>query len=233
MTLVYLVHLNNQYSHLNLNDKKIKNFLKTICCVCVGLLVSGLLWMRRERRGVLPLRPLCLGNMAARAKLRGKKRISHSVCLHTQFNPIAIIPKAIVQLWSSNGQLQLSEWWQKRSLLGGNRAVRKPIHWPKHVMPGTIGGAVPFSASGTRATGWPLYVTSNNKPRRHSRKMFSEHLSKGRNNGAPEKWPEVNWQLKTSFSRRRSCSSVRLSAYGNNPFSSASRFNLDFRESKP
>jgi hypothetical protein len=35
--------------------------------------------MRRERMGVLPLRPLCLGNMAARAKLRGKKRISLSV----------------------------------------------------------------------------------------------------------------------------------------------------------
>jgi hypothetical protein len=35
--------------------------------------------MRRERRGVLPLRPLCLGNMAAGAKLRGKKRISLSV----------------------------------------------------------------------------------------------------------------------------------------------------------
>jgi hypothetical protein len=41
--------------------------------------------MRRERRRVLPLRPLCLGNtlclgnMAAGAKLRGKKRISLSV----------------------------------------------------------------------------------------------------------------------------------------------------------
>uniref|UniRef100_A0A8C5AXM5 CARD domain-containing protein n=1 Tax=Gadus morhua TaxID=8049 RepID=A0A8C5AXM5_GADMO len=28
--------------------------------------------MRRERMGVLPLRPLCLGNMAAGAKLRGE-----------------------------------------------------------------------------------------------------------------------------------------------------------------
>ncbi|CAL8400439.1 unnamed protein product [Gadus morhua 'NCC'] len=34
-------------------------------------LVSSLLWMRRERRGVVPLKPLCLGNLAARAKLRG------------------------------------------------------------------------------------------------------------------------------------------------------------------
>ncbi|XP_056451283.1 NACHT, LRR and PYD domains-containing protein 12-like isoform X7 [Gadus chalcogrammus] len=34
--------------------------------------------MRRERKWVLPLKPVCLGNMAARAKLRGKKRISHS-----------------------------------------------------------------------------------------------------------------------------------------------------------
>jgi hypothetical protein len=33
--------------------------------------------MRRERRGVLPLKPLCLRNMAARAKLRGKKRLCH------------------------------------------------------------------------------------------------------------------------------------------------------------
>ena len=29
--------------------------------------------------------------------------------------------------------------------------------------PGTIGGTVPISTSGNRATGWPLYVTSNNK----------------------------------------------------------------------
>jgi hypothetical protein len=35
--------------------------------------------MRRERRGVVPLKPLCLGNMAAIAKQRGKKRIS--LCL--------------------------------------------------------------------------------------------------------------------------------------------------------
>jgi len=41
--------------------------------VCVQ--VSSLLWMRRrERNGVLPLKPLCLGNMAARAKLIGKKK---------------------------------------------------------------------------------------------------------------------------------------------------------------
>ena len=51
---------------------------ETICsCVCVQ--VSSLLWMRRERRGVLPLRPLCLGNMAAGAQLRGEKRISLAV----------------------------------------------------------------------------------------------------------------------------------------------------------
>ncbi|KAK0135222.1 NACHT, LRR and PYD domains-containing protein 12 [Merluccius polli] len=31
----------------------------------------------RQRRGVLPLKPLCLGNMAATAELRGKKRISN------------------------------------------------------------------------------------------------------------------------------------------------------------
>jgi hypothetical protein len=35
--------------------------------------------MRRERRRVLPLKLLCLGNMAARAKPRGKKRNSLSV----------------------------------------------------------------------------------------------------------------------------------------------------------
>ena len=57
---------------------KFKRQLKWwMSCVCVQ--VSSLLWMRRERRGVLPLRPLCLGNMAAGAKLRGKKRISLSV----------------------------------------------------------------------------------------------------------------------------------------------------------
>ncbi|KAK0148038.1 NACHT, LRR and PYD domains-containing protein 12 [Merluccius polli] len=35
----------------------------------------------RQRRGVLPLKPLCLGNMAATAELRGKKRISNCVGL--------------------------------------------------------------------------------------------------------------------------------------------------------
>ena len=41
--------------------------------------------------------------------------------------------------------------------------------------PGTIGGAVPISTYGNRATsGWPLYVTSNIKLPQHSRKMVYE-----------------------------------------------------------
>ena len=80
--------------------------------------------------------------------------------LHAQLNLI----KAIVRLCSSNGQLQLSEY-----------TYRKSINWPKPTMsyPGTIGGAVPISTSGNKATSWPLCVTSNQKHRRHSRKMFS------------------------------------------------------------
>ena len=48
--------------------------------------------------------------------------------------------------------------------------------------PGSIGGAVPISTSGNRANGWPLNITSNNKLRRHSRKMFpvnSSYLTSG------------------------------------------------------
>ncbi|KAK0133929.1 NLR family CARD domain-containing protein 3 [Merluccius polli] len=41
-------------------------------------LVSSLLWMRRQRRGVLPLKPLCLGNMAATAELREQQERADS-----------------------------------------------------------------------------------------------------------------------------------------------------------
>ena len=41
--------------------------------------------------------------------------------------------------------------------------------------PAMIGSTVPISTSGNRATsGWPLYVTSNNKLHRHSRNMAYE-----------------------------------------------------------
>ena len=40
--------------------------------------------------------------------------------------------------------------------------------------PGTIDGAVPILTSGKRATSLPLYLTSNNNLRRHSRKMAYE-----------------------------------------------------------
>ncbi|XP_056443644.1 E3 ubiquitin-protein ligase TRIM39-like [Gadus chalcogrammus] len=54
--------------------------------------------MRRERWGVLPLRPLCLGNMAARAKLRGmasaitswsEENFSCSICLDVFSSPVS------------------------------------------------------------------------------------------------------------------------------------------------
>ena len=42
--------------------------------------------------------------------------------------------------------------------------VRKSNYWPTGRLATTIGGAVPVSTSGNRATsGWFLYVTSNNK----------------------------------------------------------------------
>ncbi|KAK0137680.1 NLR family CARD domain-containing protein 3 [Merluccius polli] len=40
--------------------------------------VSSLLWVRRQRRGVLPLKPLCLGNMAATAELREQQERADS-----------------------------------------------------------------------------------------------------------------------------------------------------------
>ena len=53
--------------------------------------------------------------------------------------------------------------------------VRTSNYCPEHVIPGTIGGAVPISTSGNRNTsGWPLYITSNNKLPRHSRKTAYE-----------------------------------------------------------
>ena len=80
---------------------------------------------------------------------------------HAQLNPI----KPIVWICSTIGQLQLSEytWWWVNRFIGRNMSCY-----------GTIGGAVTTSTSGNRATGWPLYVTSNNKLRQqHSTKMFS------------------------------------------------------------
>ena len=77
--------------------------------------------------------------------------IYHSVHLHAQLSGIT----AIVQLCYSVRQLQLSEY---------------TCRWENHIIgwsvsyPGTIGGAVPISTSGNRATsGWPLYITRNNK----------------------------------------------------------------------
>ena len=54
--------------------------------------------------------------------------------------------------------------------------VRKSDYCPVSMSyPGTLGGAVPISTSGNRNTsGWPLYITSNNKLHRHSRKMAYE-----------------------------------------------------------
>ncbi|KAK0153801.1 NLR family CARD domain-containing protein 3 [Merluccius polli] len=43
-----------------------------------GREVSSLLWVRRQRRGVLPLKPLCLGNMAATAELREQQERADS-----------------------------------------------------------------------------------------------------------------------------------------------------------
>ncbi|KAK0139408.1 NLR family CARD domain-containing protein 3 [Merluccius polli] len=45
---------------------------------CVTPQVSSLLWMRRQRRGVLPLKPLCLGDMAATAELREQQERADS-----------------------------------------------------------------------------------------------------------------------------------------------------------
>ena len=86
----------------------------------------------------------------------------HSVRLHAQFSRIT----AIVGLCYSIRQLQSSEytcWWENR-IIGWSMSYH-----------GTIFGAVPISTSGNRnISGWPLYVTSSNKPRRHSRKMAYE-----------------------------------------------------------
>ena len=69
-----------------------------------------------------------------------------SVRLHTQLNPI----KAIVRQCSSIEQLQLSEYtWRWESWFIGRSMS----------CPGTMGGSVPIATS-NRATGWPLYVTT-------------------------------------------------------------------------
>ena len=74
-----------------------------------------------------------------------------SVRLHAQLNPI----KAIARLCSAIGQLKLSSSTRWRV----NRFISRSMSHP-----GAIGGAVPVYTSGSRATGWPLYVTtSNNK----------------------------------------------------------------------
>ena len=86
--------------------------------------------------------------------------------LHAQLSRIT----AIVRLCYSIRQLQLSEYtcrWE-------NRIIGRSMSYP-----GTLGGAVPISTSGNRATsGWPLYVTSNNTLPRHSRKMAYKERDK-------------------------------------------------------
>ena len=97
--------------------------------------------------------------------LRKSQSNSHSVCLHAKLNQI----KAIIWLCSSIGQLELSEytWRWEHPLIGRNMSC-----------PGTIGGAVPISTSGNRATVWPVYVTGNNKPQAAFEKdVFSRQLS--------------------------------------------------------
>ena len=79
-------------------------------------------------------------------------------------NPI----KAIVRLCPAIGQLQLSGY----TWLLVNRFIDRSMSCP-----GTIGGTVPISTSDNSATGWPLYITSNNKLRRHSRVVFSRQPS--------------------------------------------------------
>ena len=85
-----------------------------------------------------------------------------SVHLHAQLSRIT----AIVRLCYSIRQLQLSEYtcrWEKW-IIGRSMSYA-----------GTIGGVVPISNSGNRATSsWPLHVTSNNKLPQHSRKMACE-----------------------------------------------------------
>ncbi|XP_059904968.1 NACHT, LRR and PYD domains-containing protein 3-like isoform X2 [Gadus macrocephalus] len=53
--------------------------------------------MRRERMGVLPLRPLCLGNMAAGAKLRGELRRIRSEFVERVSGPV--IKGLVDDLW--------------------------------------------------------------------------------------------------------------------------------------
>ena len=77
--------------------------------------------------------------------------MTHSVCLHAHLSQIT----AIVRLCCSVRQLQLSKYtcrWE-------NRITGQSMPYP-----GTLVGAVPISTSGNRNTsGWPLYITSNNK----------------------------------------------------------------------
>ena len=165
-----------------------------------------------------------------------KKR---SVRLHAQLNSI----KAIARLCSSIGQLQLSAYkWR-----WVNRFIGQSVSCP-----GTIGGAVPISTSGNRATGWPLYVTSNNKLIRESDVSADScqftsgpyHFSDaplfrplGRMPTPPAALPaeqsaydrEEQWSVGQMIWTRSELTAVCW----NIAFSSMSRFNLDFRESKP
>ena len=87
----------------------------------------------------------CLGNLRHYpifTFLQCTHLYQYSVRLHAQLNLI----KAI-------GKLQLSSSTRRRV----NRFIARSMSHP-----GAIGGAVPISTSGNRATGWPLYVTSNN-----------------------------------------------------------------------
>ena len=118
-----------------------------------------------------------------------REQMNQSVRWHAQLNLI----KAIVRLCSSIGQLQLSDY-TKESINWTKHVIPRyvafsPNTWEEKCGGNVVGfiyfflffykcsliaGAVPISTKGNRATDWPLYVTSNNKLRQHSRMMFSD-----------------------------------------------------------
>ena len=108
--------------------------------------------------------------------------------------------------------------------------LRKSIHWPKHVIPGTIGSAVPISTSNS--------LRHQQQQTRHLRKMFSVDSCQFSLGPCLFSLSEVqiephgggrDWCLMRLRRRRESGSAP---AYANNPFLLLSPFNRT-SESKP
>ena len=111
---------------------------------CVYVRFSSLLWMRRERMGTLLLKPLCLGTMATRAKLRGKKR---------DFQPFG----TVVHLRARQSHITAPSWvWVKAKYSIYQASIHHSCCFSRKVQQETTESPGPSGVSMDRSTARPV-----------------------------------------------------------------------------